>query len=385
MSKNGKDGYFDNLAKRTIRSSHYLVNKYGSDALLDQNVRRKDLHASYLTKAAGWELQNLLYNDTKNRGMNKYEVKDGKITLVGVDPSKPNFLIRLKRMLTDKPRNFIAHVAARLRGIYRKWLLKANNEKDQGKLKWYKNILRLILKGIDFVLSKLEGVHVNYTKRMLKDFRKKNPDLKNISDKDAMKYYIDPQLHLSNQGYFSKKLTSFIGNKVSRGEMDRTIKSKEEQLNSFIKGGNMYDMLDSFKDSNKYFLKDKETRDSMKSSVKDVDKSELLQGLLMDQSEQSASFYILRLLNKYKKHPHLIKNISKQDMENIADVSGIRIKDGEDLEDGKKKLAKMVNNFDTKKYNEFLKKLHSGHYDNKSDDANKDIEEIVNKYKEGAN
>ena len=85
-----------------------------------------------------------------------------------------NFLIFLKRIITDKPRNFIAKIAARLRETYRKWLIKANKEKDSGKLKWYKKILRIVLKGIDFLLRKLEGLRINYTSRLKSDYTKKN-------------------------------------------------------------------------------------------------------------------------------------------------------------------------------------------------------------------
>ena len=99
----------------------------------------------------------------------------------GPDPLKPGFLSKLKKYLLDKPRNFIARMATRLRGLYKNFLEKANQEKSEDKIKWYKNIARIILKGIDWVVDKLQNFHVDYEKRSAEydkkkaEYDKKNP------------------------------------------------------------------------------------------------------------------------------------------------------------------------------------------------------------------
>ena len=61
---------------------------------------------------------------------------------------------KLLRTLSDKPRDFIAKTAARLREKYRMWLQKANQENNTGKQKWYKKIARKIMQAIDWCMKK---------------------------------------------------------------------------------------------------------------------------------------------------------------------------------------------------------------------------------------
>ena len=170
--------------------------------------------------------------------------------------TKANILVKLKRLLTDKPRNFIAHVAARLRETYRKWLAKANKEKDQGNLKWYKNILRVILKCIDFVMRKLEGLHTSGSQRLYKAMSKdgrSDDEIRRaynyVSGKNSKLYPLDgePESTNSNGKYrtynIDKDNTNYkyateIKNKMERGDLLE--KDEKDFLNSFIKG-NMYD------------------------------------------------------------------------------------------------------------------------------------------------
>ena len=51
---------------------------------------------------------------------------------------------------------FISRKVASLRNFYRKFLEKANQEHEEGKIKWYKNIARVILNVIDRLLAKLD-------------------------------------------------------------------------------------------------------------------------------------------------------------------------------------------------------------------------------------
>ena len=93
----------------------------------------------------------------------------GMSTTVGdktIKPDDPNFLVKIKRFLTDKPREYLARAVARLRQTYRKFLLRADKENDQNKIKWYKQIARKILQAVDWVLSKIQkAASINYEKR----------------------------------------------------------------------------------------------------------------------------------------------------------------------------------------------------------------------------
>ena len=93
----------------------------------------------------------------------------GMSTTVGdktIKPDDPNFLVKIKRFLTDKPREYLARAVARLRQTYRKFLLRADKENDQDKIKWYKQIARKILQAVDWVLSKIQkAASINYEKR----------------------------------------------------------------------------------------------------------------------------------------------------------------------------------------------------------------------------
>lgn len=84
----------------------------------------------------------------------------------GVEVGKSvNFLVNLKRKLTDAPKNVLAKAAARLREIYRKWLMKANQEHDSGKQAWYKKIARKFMQAVDWIMRKIENMHVNNYER----------------------------------------------------------------------------------------------------------------------------------------------------------------------------------------------------------------------------
>lgn len=64
---------------------------------------------------------------------------------------------KVKRALINKPREFIAKMAAKLRSLYSKWMEKAKAEENQGKASWYKKIALKILKAIDYVMSRLSN------------------------------------------------------------------------------------------------------------------------------------------------------------------------------------------------------------------------------------
>ena len=97
----------------------------------------------------------------------QFKDKDGKNQSINFNDA--NWLVKIKRFLTDKPRTFLAKCVSRLRETYRKFLIKADKEKESGKIKWYKNIARKILQAIDWILRKIEKfATINYDKRLQK-------------------------------------------------------------------------------------------------------------------------------------------------------------------------------------------------------------------------
>lgn len=138
---------------------------------------RKNLNLSYKDKKGIWSTD----SDYGHGRATVYD-KDGKQIGNAFNPTDDNFLIKIKRFLTDKPRDFLAKTAARLREVYRKWLIKANKQHDDGKIKWYKKIARKIMQAVDWILRKIEGLKVNYMKRLGKGLDDKMSRDKNISN-----------------------------------------------------------------------------------------------------------------------------------------------------------------------------------------------------------
>ena len=105
-----------------------------------------------------------------------------------IKPDDPNFLVKIKRFLTDKPREYLSRAVARLRQTYRKFLLRADKENDENKIKWYKQIARKILQAVDWILRKIQKAStINYTARLRKakgdykeklDYAQKHPKTK---------------------------------------------------------------------------------------------------------------------------------------------------------------------------------------------------------------
>ena len=99
-------------------------------------------------------------------GMKKLKGMSTKVGDKTIKPDDPNFLVKIKRFLTDKPREYLARAVARLRQTYRKFLLRADKENDENKIKWYKQIARKILQAVDWVLNKIQkAASINYEKR----------------------------------------------------------------------------------------------------------------------------------------------------------------------------------------------------------------------------
>ena len=80
----------------------------------------------------------------------------------------------IKRKLTDAPKNVLAKAAARLREVYRKWLKKANEENSSGKQGFFKKIARKIMQAIDWIMRKIENMHVNNYERSKKTVERLN-------------------------------------------------------------------------------------------------------------------------------------------------------------------------------------------------------------------
>ena len=74
------------------------------------------------------------------------------------DIEKPGFLTKLKRYLLDKPRDFIAKMAVKLRHMYKKWMAKARIERDQGKASIFKRIALKLLQAVDWLMKKLSKI-----------------------------------------------------------------------------------------------------------------------------------------------------------------------------------------------------------------------------------
>ena len=121
----------------------------------------------------------------------EFKDKDGKTQKINFNDG--NWIVRLKRFLTDKPRTFLANCVSRLRETYRKFLAKANQENDNGKIKWYKQIARKILQAVDWILRKIEGfATINYGKRLQKLGKHNIDQIKDNSDNMLHTLKTDP-------------------------------------------------------------------------------------------------------------------------------------------------------------------------------------------------
>lgn len=67
-------------------------------------------------------------------------------------------ITNMEKEAENKPAGFISSKIAALRKLYANWLAKKNQEKDQGKIGFFSNILRAITNCIDRLLAKLQGV-----------------------------------------------------------------------------------------------------------------------------------------------------------------------------------------------------------------------------------
>ena len=79
-----------------------------------------------------------------------------KMRRIKVDREKLNKLKQLMNGKNEDNPGFISRKIAALRNFYKNFLNQANKEKDEGKISWYKNIARVILKYIDKLLAKLD-------------------------------------------------------------------------------------------------------------------------------------------------------------------------------------------------------------------------------------
>ena len=73
------------------------------------------------------------------------------------NPQDPGFMTKLKRYIVDKPREFLAKMAAKLRNVYKQWLEKAKQESNAGKASFIKKIAAKILQAVDYIMRKIQG------------------------------------------------------------------------------------------------------------------------------------------------------------------------------------------------------------------------------------
>ena len=138
----------------------YTKKEFGLDKSYEDKKKFWDRDAAL--KGKKYDVTNYNYDADKK----EYTAMDFKGLTVGKDM---NILVNLKRKLTDAPKNVLAKAAARLRETYRKWLMKANQEHDSGKQAWYKKIARKIMQAVDWIMRKIENMHVNNYERAKKD------------------------------------------------------------------------------------------------------------------------------------------------------------------------------------------------------------------------
>lgn len=77
------------------------------------------------------------------------------------NPQDPSFLSKLKRTIVDKPKNFIASMAAKLRKAYKAWMQKAQEQNNSGNAGFFKRIAYKIMQAIDYLMRKLEKMKTN--------------------------------------------------------------------------------------------------------------------------------------------------------------------------------------------------------------------------------
>ena len=73
------------------------------------------------------------------------------------NPQDPGFMAKLKKYVIDKPREFLAKMAAKLRNVYKQWLEKAKQESNAGKASFIKKIAAKILQAVDYIMRKIQG------------------------------------------------------------------------------------------------------------------------------------------------------------------------------------------------------------------------------------
>ena len=63
----------------------------------------------------------------------------------------------MKQYVYNKPREFLAKMAAKLRNVYKQWLAKAQQESNSGKASLIKRIAAKILQAVDYIMKKIQG------------------------------------------------------------------------------------------------------------------------------------------------------------------------------------------------------------------------------------
>lgn len=194
--ESGNENYINIDIMMDILNEKYQWSREGS------RKPNKDfgLDVSYEDKKKLWDTDKSLEGKRVEYSVWTPGEKEGdkwKVTTLGTKVGK-EYVGALKwiRNLTDKPRDFIAKTAARLREKYRLWLKKANEEHDTGKQKWYKNLARLAMKAIDYCMKKLENIHSSREDRVkdaAKDWHRKVKKYRYgiIGPKSVVSYSID--------------------------------------------------------------------------------------------------------------------------------------------------------------------------------------------------
>ena len=137
-SANNGDNLDQNKVRKLIRQAKSISNVVKANEARSQ--RNTNSHQTNNTQS----------NETEN---NKQSGSTNDSTVKQVEQVVHN----TEKAAEKKPKSWLAQKIYALRQLYAKWLKKKNEEKDQGKIGFFSNILRIITKGIDFLLKKLQN------------------------------------------------------------------------------------------------------------------------------------------------------------------------------------------------------------------------------------
>ena len=151
LSDEDYDEYLHNLSSEDRRKARELRDKVEEENKQkdqgDQKQTAQDQQQN--TKDQNKETQQSQPNSNSQPQQNDDQQKEKQVE---------STINNMEKEAENKPAGFISSKIASLRKLYQNWLAKKNQEKDQGKIGFFSNILRVITNCIDRLLAKLQGV-----------------------------------------------------------------------------------------------------------------------------------------------------------------------------------------------------------------------------------